>query len=108
MLTRLRSIVASVTEWLMQPVRAAKDTKQRLLFRALRSRFFLLVAVLSAVPVLASSLAATYKATHSPDEGFSWWLAWVVAALSWGLFLLTVAYEYRRLTRKKRNDQHEA
>lgn len=107
MFNRVRRAVARLVEWLMQPVRAAKNVKQRLLFRALRSRFFLLVAVLSAMPLLFSSSVATYKAAHSPVAGTSLWLPWAVAASSWALFLLTVAHQHWRIRRRKRNGESD-
>ena len=107
MFNRVRPAVARLVEWLMQPVRAVKNTRQRLIFRALRSRFFLLVAVLSAMPILFGSLTATYKAAHSTLAGTSLWLLWAVAASSWLLFLLTVADQHWRMQRRKLNGQSD-
>jgi hypothetical protein len=107
MFNRVRPAVARLVERLMQPVRAVKNTKQRLLFRALRSRFFLLVAVLSAMPILFGSFIATYKAAHNPLAGTSLLLLWATATSSWFLFLLTVGHQHWRMQQRKRNGQSD-
>jgi hypothetical protein len=102
------SKLRAVADWLMRPVVATQQAKQRFLGYALRSRFFLFVAVLSALPFLVGALAATYKAAQPPTEGGSIWLLWTLAAATWVLFILTAAYHYWRIVREHGNSDSEA
>lgn len=99
------SKLRAVADWLMRPVVATQQAKQRFFGYALRSRFFLLVAVLSALPLLVGALAATYKAAQPPAEGASIWLLWALAAAAWGLFILTAAYHHWRIVREHGNSE---
>jgi ABC-type siderophore export system fused ATPase/permease subunit len=95
----LREIFDTWANWLMTPVRAARRTKQRLVFRALRSRLFLVVALASALPILITALAATYNAAHERAATTTILvLLWAVAILTWALFFVTVAYHHWRFS----------
>ena len=84
-------------EWLMQPVVGIRRAGRRLVVQAIRSRFFLLVAIVSAAPLVIASVGYTYKAATLHEYGFSLWLSWAVAVATWVLFLLTVFVRHQRL-----------
>jgi sterol desaturase/sphingolipid hydroxylase (fatty acid hydroxylase superfamily) len=91
-------------DWLLAPIGRASEMKRRLLFRAVRSRFFFLVALLTALPLLVQALAATWKAVHpKPEVGPV--LLWATAVAAWILFLLTLLSEHWRLSRKSERNQ---
>lgn len=95
-MTGIKTTISKVQSWLMQPIIMTKKVHQRLLFRALRSRFFLFVAALTALPLLIPALSYSTKLVRPPpDENRS--LVWVVAVLSWLLFLLTVVSQWLEL-----------
>lgn len=84
--------------WLLAPIGKATEIKRRLIFRALRSRFFFFVAFLTAIPTLLPAVGATAKAVH-PKGDVSIGLLWALAIVSWVLFVLTVISEHWRLQR---------
>lgn len=103
MLERAKLALKRVNDWLMTPVVAAKRLSRRFFVQSLRSRFFMLCAALTALPLFFSASAFTWKAERS------WittaeidWLLWVNALLAWVLFSLTVGYNYCKLNRSSR------
>jgi len=103
MFEKFKAAAKRLNDWLLAPVVAAKLISRRIFVQALRSRFFLLCACLTAVPLLFSASAMTWKAE------MDWlttleisWLLWLNAMLSWMLFVLTIASNYRRLTNRAR------
>lgn len=101
MFDKIKSITTVISAWLMKPVVKVKAEKQRLISLALRSRFFLLVAVVTAAPILAEAVGATF-AVIRPTGKVTPWLLWPIAILSWVLFILTAVGEHGRL---KKQDQ---
>lgn len=95
-MTSIKTSITKVQSWLMQPIVMTKKVHQRLLFRALRSRFFLLVAALTALPLLIPALSYSTKLINPPSD-VNRLLVWVVSVLSWLLFLLTVVSQWLEL-----------
>lgn len=98
----MRKIVTlwdKVESWLLAPVGAARDVQRRLIFRALRSRFFAVVAAVTAMPVFGEAVGATVGAIRRKND-VTPWLLWAVAAATWVLFILTVLVSWWRFKRR--------
>jgi len=106
MFEKFKATAKRLNDWLSTPVVAAKRMNRRFFIQALRSRFFLLCAILTALPLLLSASAMTWKAEKdwltTSEIG---WLLWLNAILSWVLFILTAAFNHRKLTRRARRNQ---
>jgi cobalamin biosynthesis protein CobD/CbiB len=96
--------LAACRDWLLAPVGRVTEIKRRLIFRALRSRFFFIVASLTAIPTFLQAAGATWKATHgNPEAGPV--LLWIAAIAAWVLFALTVLSEHWSLQRRSERKQ---
>jgi len=84
----------------MMPAVAANRFKRLLVLTALRSRLFVIAAVLTALSELGAAVGATWKATH-PTPDIRGWLVWVVVVSSWVYFALVLFIEWTG-RRKKR------
>lgn len=103
MLEKLKARAKAANEWLMTPMVAARRLSRRFFVQLLRSRFFLLCAVLTALPFLFNASAVTWKAEQSwLQKSEVNWLLWANAFLTWVLFLLTASYNYWKLKRGER------
>lgn len=92
----MRDLYLRIKAWWMTPVIAATDIKRRVIFRLLRSRFFLLVAAATTIPALATAIGTSVKIKHPPPGG-GLWLLWILATLQWVYYLillLTAVSEY--------------
>lgn len=88
----------------MAPLGRATELKRRIIFRALRSRFFFIVALLTAVPTFLEATGATWKAARgNPQVGP--FLLWAVAIAAWILFTFTVHSEHWSLQRRSGRKQ---
>ena len=79
--------------WLLRPIGRATELKRRLIFRALRSRLFLIIAILTSIPAILSAASATWKAQLGNADAGPMWM-WVAALSFWLIFVMTVALEH--------------
>jgi hypothetical protein len=95
----ISSRIDAIRSWLVAPIGHATDIKRRLVFRALRSRLFFIVALLITIPTFIQAVGATWKAERgNPEVGPA--LLWTVAIVYWVLFALTFVLEHWRLRRR--------
>lgn len=98
-MVKLAAFIETCEQWLLVPVGRVQAVKRRLIFRALRSRFFFIVAGITALPILGEAMGATISAVR-PIAGTSPFLLWVLVAITWTLFILTLLHEKWRLQRR--------
>lgn len=92
------SRISAIRTWLLSPIGHVVEIKRRIVFRALRSRLFFIVALLISIPVLSQAVGATWKAERgNPEVGPT--LLWAVAIAYWVLFCLTFVFEHWHLRR---------
>ena len=77
-----------------KPIAAIKAAKARTLFSIVRSRNFLLLAAITALPEVFAAVSATYKIVSPPTTVTLVWLLWAVAATSWIYAILRVYEKY--------------
>ena len=84
----------TISSCVNKTIAAIKVVKARTLFSIVRSRSFLLLAAITALPEVFAALAATYKIASPPAAVTLVWLLWVAAALSWIYAILKVHEKY--------------
>ncbi|WP_354677175.1 hypothetical protein [Cupriavidus plantarum] len=94
----LKEKLQSFNNWLMTPVIFATRWRRFILLKMIRSRLFLIAALLTSVADLTYALGATWKASH-PSPDVRAWLLWILAGITWAYFAVVVFYAYRSARR---------
>lgn len=98
---RVKAAMAPAVSIAKVPMRALQTARMRMVLRIMRSRNFLVVAFLTAIPELVGAVSATYKGLSPVDGVRLVWILWVAAALAWVLFILTLLHKYWQFRRKE-------